>query len=226
MKVLIVDDEKMLADTIAEYLKKNRIFSDCVYNGEDAVEYALTGNYDLIILDIMLPLISGFEVMKILRQKNFTAPVLMLSAKSEISDKIDGLNIGADDYLTKPFAPGELLARVNALSRRKGEYTDDGAEFADLRLWQTAYELECNGTRISLSVKEYGIMETFMRNPKIIIPKERIMEKIWGFNTEAEYNSIEVYVSFLRKKLNALGSAVKIRAVRGVGYVLGEDNGR
>ncbi len=224
MNILLVDDEKQLTTALAAILKQNKYSVDCAYNGEDGLDMALSGIYDLIILDIMMPKINGLEVLKILRSKKCSVPILMLSAKSEISDKIDGLNLGADDYLTKPFSTEELLARIRALSRRKAEFTGDVLEFGDVKLDRNTFEL-CHETRkIALGKKEFQIFEMLILNKGKSIDKEKFIEKIWGFDTDAEYNTIEVYVSFLRKKLTAIGSRTEIKSIRGVGYTLGEKN--
>lgn len=220
MKVLIADDEKILADTLKEVLKHHKIDADAVYDGDDAVYYALNGCYDLIILDVMMPKKNGIEVLKALRSKKFNQPILMLSAKSEIVDKIEGLDNGADDYLTKPFSSAELISRIKALTRRKGEFLGDKLVFNNLALNKNTFELECGEKKIALSAKEFKIMETLITNTGIIMQKERIVEKVWGYDNESEYNSVEVYISFLRKKIAAVGADVHIRAVRGVGYSL------
>lgn len=220
MKVLLIDDERQLCDALAAILRKNGMESDAAYDGESGQDAALTGVYDLIVLDVMLPRKNGLEVLRALRAERVSTPVLMLSAKSEIPDKISGLDLGADDYLTKPFDAGELLARVRALTRRKGEPVGEELTFGDLSLCAQTHEVTCNGRSILLGRKEYLILEMLLRNPRQIIPKERFLEKIWGFDSDAEYNAIEVYLSFLRKKLAALSSRVAVRSVRGTGYRL------
>jgi DNA-binding response OmpR family regulator len=170
----------------------------------------------------MMPKIDGLTVLKILRQKKFDLPILMLSAKSEISDKIDGLNLGADDYLTKPFNTEELLARIRALLRRKDQFTGDILTCGDISLNRDTLELLRGEKKIALGKKEFQILEMLILNAGKIIDKEKFIEKIWGYDTEAEYNTIEVYVSFLRKKFNAVGANTEIKSVRGVGYTLGE----
>ncbi|MDR3318307.1 MAG: response regulator transcription factor [Clostridiales bacterium] len=225
MKVLIVDDEKTLAGMLKEILKQNKIEADAVFDGEDAVDYALSGGYDLIVLDIMLPKINGLDVLKTLREKKLSAPILLLSAKSELSDKILGLNGGADDYLTKPFAVGEFIARVKALTRRKAEFVSDIIEFGTLRLNKNTLALSSGVHEIKLSLTEFKVVEILMLNPDIILTKERMIERVWGWDSAAEYNNVEVYVSFLRKKLSAIESAVCIKSVRGVGYILSGESG-
>jgi len=229
MKVLIVDDEKTLVELLREILKRENFDSDATYNGIDAIDYALTGQYDLIVLDIMMPKMNGFEAVKEIRRHKISTPVLFLSAKSEVCDKVDGLNSGADDYLTKPFVAAEFVARVKALTRRQAEYKGNEAAFADLTLDRDTYVLRSNEGEIKLGSTEYKIIEILMSNPKTIVKKEKLVERVWGWNNEAEYNNAEVYVSFLRKKLAAIKSCVSIKAVRGVGYHLspaevGNDN--
>lgn len=220
MKILIIEDEKPLANALAEILKRSGYLSDITNDGEEGLAYALTEIYDFIILDLMLPKLSGMELLKKLREKKVFTPVLILSAKSEISDRVSGLNLGADDYLTKPFSSEELIARVRAVSRRRGEVSSDMLEFGSLLLNTGTYELSDGNKSIKLGVKEYQIMEMLMAAKGNLIPKERFMEKIWGYDSDAEYNAIEVYVSFLRKKLTAISAKTTIKAVRGVGYSL------
>ncbi|MBR2614218.1 MAG: response regulator transcription factor [Clostridia bacterium] len=224
MKILVVDDEVQLNNAITTILKQNKYFVDSAFDGEEGLEMALTGVYDLIILDLMMPKMNGLDLLKVLRNSKVKSPVLILSAKNQTADKIVGLNIGADDYMTKPFDMIELLARVKALLRRNGEFTTDELTFGDLKFNVNTFELSCGEKSLKLGKKEYQIMEIFFNNPKKTIYKERFIEKIWGFETEAEYNTIEVYVSFLRKKLVALGSTVQIKSIRGVGYILEEND--
>ena len=224
MKILLVDDERQLVDALSVILKQNKYSVDCAYNGEDGLDLALSGIYDLIILDIMMPKIDGLEVLKAVRKNKIDVPVLMLSAKSEISDKITGLNLGADDYITKPFNTDELLARVKALMRRKEKFTGDVLSYADIELSRDTFELISNDKRIALGKKEFQILEMLILNNGKSIEKEKFIEKIWGYDNEAEYNTIEVYVSFLRKKFNAVGTKVEIKSIRGIGYTLGVKN--
>lgn len=219
-KILVVEDEVQLADTLVEILKRNKYNVDTVFDGDDGLEYARTGIYDCILLDIMLPVRSGTEIVQILRREKNATPIMLLTAKSEVEDKIHGLDCGADDYLTKPFSTGELLARIRALTRRKGEVEVDCLHFAELQLNRQTYDLIQGENRMKLSLKEYQIMEMLLSNPEQIIPKERFIEKIWGYESDVEYNNIEVYISFLRKKLTAIHSTVQIRTARGIGYFL------
>lgn len=220
MKILIVEDEIELADTLAEILKRNRYTVDCAYTGEDGLEYALTGLYDCILLDIMLPIMDGITVLRSLRAEGISTPVMLLTARNEIDDKINGLDCGADDYLTKPFVTSELLARIRSLTRRKGEYISDEFVFGDFKLNKKTYALCYKENEVKLSLKEYQIIEMLIANPRQIIPKERFIEKIWGYESDVEYNNIEVYISFIRKKIQAIHADVKIRTARGIGYAL------
>ncbi len=220
MKILLVDDEKQLTEALSVILKKNNYSVDCAYNGEDGLDLALSEIYDLIILDVMMPKLDGLSVLKTLRAKKINTPILMLSAKSEITDKIDGLNFGADDYITKPFVTDELLARIRALLRRKDTFTGDVLSFGDIMLDRDSLELIKGDKKISLGKKEFQILEMLILNEGKSIDKEKFIEKIWGYDTDAEYNTIEVYVSFLRKKLLAVGAKTEIKSIRGIGYTL------
>lgn len=221
MKLLLVEDEKQLSEALTQILKKNKYLVDAVYNGEDGLDYALTGIYDVIILDIMIPKLNGLEVLKRVREENISTPIILLTARSEISDKVKGLDFGADDYLAKPFEPEELLARLRALCRRKGEIiNDDTLKFCDVSLNLSTYILESKVSNVRLTVKEMEILKYFLLRPEIVVNKEELITKIWGFESEAENNNIEVYISFIRKKLQYIGSEVKIATIRGVGYKL------
>lgn len=224
MKILVVDDERSLTEALSAILKQNKYSVDCAYDGEEGLDYALTGQYDLIVLDIMMPKLDGLTVLKILRQKKLDVPVLMLSAKSEIEDKINGLNHGADDYLTKPFSTEELLARIKALLRRKEKFTGDVLSYNDIVLDRDTFEMAKDDKRIALGKKEFQIMEMLFLNQNKVINKSSFIEKIWGYDSEAEYNTIEVYVSFIRRKLASLNSTTEIKSIRGIGYTLGEKN--
>ncbi len=221
MRVLVVEDEMQLADALSEILKRNMYNVDTAYNGIDGLDNAMSGVYDCIILDIMLPGMNGLEVLRKLRQERISTPVLLLTARSEIEDKINGLDGGADDYLTKPFVTGELLARVRALTRRKGEIVDENRlDYNGLELNKNTCSVMWQGNDVKLSLKEYQIMELLISNPHQILPKERIIEKIWGYESDVEYNNIEVYISFLRKKLSVISAPVQIKTARGIGYSL------
>lgn len=222
MRLLIAEDEIELANALATILKHNNYSVDAVYNGTDAFNYALSHNYDGIILDIMMPGLDGIEVLKKLREKGVDSPVLLLTAKSDINDRINGLDSGADDYLTKPFAMGELLARIRAMTRRRTEIAPNTPSFGNITLNRQNYELSGpNGTQ-RLSSKEFQMIETLILNHGTLISTERFMEKIWGYDSEAEINVVWVYISYLRKKLGLIGANVEIKATRGVGYTLEE----
>lgn len=221
MKILLVEDEKHLSEAVVHILKKNHYSADAVYNGHDGLDYGLSNIYDLIILDIMLPELDGISVLKQLRGSGCDIPVLLLSAKSEISDKVLGLDSGADDYLAKPFNTEELLARVRALTRRRGDVAvDNKLKFGDIYLDSSTMNLVQNDLSVNLTLKEYEVMEYLIRRGDMISPKTQLLEKLWGYESEAEANHVEVYISFLRKKLSFIKSSVTIQAVRGVGYVL------
>lgn len=218
MKVLIVDDEKQLTKALAVLLKKKGIDSDSVYDGETALECASTQLYDAIVLDWMLPKLSGVEVLQGLRQKGVSTPIIMLTAKSEIADKIEGLNSGADDYLSKPFDSDELIARIFAITRRKSDYVGTKISFGDLVLDCESHVLSCGECSVKLGSKEYRILEMLIKEKGRVFPKDLIIEKIWGFDSDAEYNNVEVYVSFLRRKLASVKSNVTIVSIRNTGY--------
>lgn len=221
MKLLVVEDEIQLADALSEILRRNKYSVDTVYNGIDGLDNAVTGVYDCIILDIMLPGMNGLEVLGNIRKEKISTPVLLLTARCEIDDKINGLDCGADDYLTKPFVTEELLARIRALTRRKGEVVDDDRlDYGGLELIKSTLSIKFMENDVKLSLKEYQIMELLISNPRQILPKERIIEKIWGYESDVEYNNIEVYISFLRKKLVIISAPVQIKTARGIGYYL------
>ena len=220
MKVLIADDEKTLTEMLREVLRQNKIDCDLVSNGQDAVYYATENEYDVIVLDIMMPKLNGCEALAQIRKQKVWTPVLMLSAKSEIDDKVGCLESGADDYMTKPFASSELVARIKALSRRKGQFTGELHEFGDLVLDKNTLTLKCKGKETRLSSTEYKILEMLVVNAGSIVEKDRLIDRVWGWDNDAAYNNVEVYISFLRKKLLALATSVTIKAIRGAGYRL------
>ena len=222
MNILLVDDERSLIKPLSTMLKQNNYSVDLAYDGEEGLELILSGIYDLIILDVMMPKIDGFSLLKIIRDKKIDTPVLMLTAKSDVIDKIEGLNLGADDYITKPFDTNELLARIRALLRRKGNFLGNLLTFADFSLSRDTFELIKDGKKIALGKKEFQILEMLMLSKGKCVYKERIIEKIWGYDTDAEYNTVEVYLSFLRKKFTALNVKSEIRSIRGLGYMLVE----
>lgn len=222
MRILLAEDEKEMSNALVAILKHNNYSIDAVYDGADALDYGLTGNYDVIILDVMMPKLNGLEVLTKLREKGIATPILMLTAKSQIEDRIKGLDTGADDYLSKPFAMGELLARVRAMTRRKSEFTPNLIQLGNISLNKENYELSNGEATVRLSNKEYQMLEMLMNHSKRLISTEQFMERIWGYDAEAEINVVWVYISYLRKKLESLGANVKLKAVRGVGYTLEE----
>ena len=221
MRLLLAEDEKDLSDALVTVLKHNNYSVDAVYNGQDALDYLTEGdNYDGAILDIMMPKLDGISVLKQVRAQGNHLPILMLTAKSEIDDRVNGLDSGADDYLTKPFSMKELLARIRAMTRRQAETTDAILQFGDLKLDRSTYQLSTPNGELRLANKEYQMLEMLMTNPGQIISVEQFMDKIWGYDSEAEFNVVWVYISYLRKKLTSLQSTVQIKATRGLGYSL------
>ena len=225
MKILIIEDEYSLADAIAEKLKKENFIVDIVTNGEDGENEALSDVYDLILLDVMLPNKNGFEILKSLRREKIDTPVIMLTAKSEISDKLNGLENGADDYITKPFHMRELIARVKVILKRKTNIEDTSIlSYDDLTLDLRTGKITFQDNEIAINGKELDLLEILLLNKNQIVSREILANKIWGYNSDAEYNNVEVYISFLRKKLKLLKSNVKIKAIRGIGYKLEVEN--
>ncbi len=223
MRILIVEDEKDLSMILSEMLELEGYYVDASYDGVSGLDNALSGIYDIIILDIMLPEMDGIQVLSEIRRNNINTPVLMLTAKSEIEDKINGLDKGADDYLTKPFNTKELLARIRALSRRREKvFVDENLKFSDIVLEKETHTLYKNEQKIKLTKKEFDIIEVLILNRGKTVSKEKLTVKIWGYDADIEYNSIEVYISFLRKKLNAVNSNICISTVRGMGYTIQE----
>lgn len=223
MRILVVEDEKRLADTLAELLHRRGYTADVCYDGISGLDNGRSGIYDLMILDAMLPGMDGFTLLRELRQGGSSLPVLMLTARSELSDRVKGLDCGADYYLTKPFETEELLACIRSLLRRSGEeLTADADEtgFGDLKLQMTTFLLSCGGRSVRLSRREYDIMELLMKNGSQIVTKEQLILKVWGYDSAAEDNNVEVYISFLRRKLTHLQSTVRIKTLRLVGYCL------
>lgn len=220
MQVLIVDDEKRLAAALAQLIIEEKNLVDVVYNGKDGLDYALSGIYDVIVLDVMLPGMNGFEVISELRNKKITTPVIMLSALDSVKDKIKGLEAGADDYMTKPFSPEELLARIKALSRRHGEVVMNELKFQDLTLNVSDYTLQGNDKSVRLGFKEFEVLKILMTNQKSIVLKEDLIRKVWGLDSDAEDNNVEAFISFLRKKIAFVKSKVIITNLRKVGYKL------
>lgn len=220
MRLLIAEDDNDIRRALVALLQKNNYTVDETDNGTDAYAFASRGVYDGIILDIMMPGMDGLEVLSRLRTEKNNVPVLLLTAKSEVEDRVKGLDAGADDYLPKPFSVSELLARVRAMLRRKEQYQSEVLSYGDLSLNSASFELICNNQKLPLSSREYQIMEMLMRTPTTIITSNSLMEQVWGWDSDVSVNNIWVYISNLRKKLQQLGTSVSIRAVRGVGYCL------
>ena len=220
MRILIVEDEVRLAETLGQIMQEQHYQVDVVNDGTDGLDYALSGQYDLVLLDVMLPKLDGYEVARRLRAAHISTPILMLTARDDTGDKITGLDCGADDYMTKPFDSGELLARVRALTRRQGEVLSQSLVVSDLTLSLSTRCLSCAGKSVRLGFKEFDVLRLLMSAPKAVIPKEDIISKVWGIESDAEDNNVEVYISFLRKKLHFLGTRVSIGTVRKVGYHL------
>ena len=225
MRLLIVEDEVRLADTLRQLLNRQGYTADVYYDGVSGLDNATTGIYDLMVLDVMLPGMNGFQVVKKLREAGVTTPVLMLTAKSDVSDRIHGLDCGADYYLTKPFEPEELLACVRTLLRRSGGQLQesDTLTWGDLSLERTTFTLSCAEREVRLSRREYDLIELLMRNGNQVVTKEQMLIKVWGYDSQAEDNNVEVYISFLRRKLTHLHSAVKIKTLRMLGYCLTQE---
>ena len=220
MNILVVEDEISLANAIKKILEQHGFMVDAVHDGPSALDYAEGFSYELIILDVMLPGLDGFGVVQKLRQKGIATPVLMLTARTTVRDKVTGLNSGADDYMTKPFDTEELLARVNALTRRTGQAVVEQLRFGDLSLDLKSAELICGAERVQLSRKEFEVLKLFLYNPTATITKEMMIVKVWGVESDATDNNVEVYISFLRKKLKFLKSGVTIKNIQRLGYRL------
>ncbi len=220
MRLLLAEDEKALSKALATILERNNYSVDPVYDGQSALEFIETGNYDGAILDIMMPVLDGIEVLKKIRSQGNLIPVLLLTAKSEIDDKVLGLDSGANDYLTKPFNSRELLARIRAMTRVQAAQTNSKLSMGNVILDRATFELSTPTGSFRLANKEFQMIELLMSNPRVLISSEKFMEKIWGFDSEAEINVVWVYISYLRKKLSALNADIQIRAVRNAGYLL------
>ncbi len=220
MNILIVEDEKALSNAIKKLLEQQGYFVDAVYDGLEAIDYAKGMDYSLIILDVMLPKLDGFEVVRILRKDGINTPILMLTARTTVGDKVTGLNYGADDYMTKPFDAEELLARVGALTRRTGEVIVDKLKYEDLVLDVNSAELSCGGESVQLSHKEFEVLRTFLYNPTMTITTDSLLTNVWGMESDATDNNVEVYISFIRKKLRYLKSKVTIKKIQKIGYRL------
>ena len=222
MRVLLVEDEKNLSAAVCRLLQQERIVVDPVYTGPDGLDYALTGAYDAIILDVMLPGMDGFAILERLRARQVKTPVMMLTARGDLQDRLRGLQGGADYYLPKPFQMAELIACLRVITRRGDGAPRMALSFGGVSLNEREARLQndATGQSVKLGAKEYQLMELFLRNPGQILPKERLIERVWGYESDAEYNNLEVYASFLRKKLNFIAAPVKLKATRGLGYSL------
>ncbi|MBE6674921.1 MAG: response regulator transcription factor [Ruminococcaceae bacterium] len=222
MRILVVEDEKRLAEAVGQILTEQKYMVDIVNDGQDGYDYGRCGIYDCIILDIMLPKKNGFEVCSLLRQEKISTPILMLTAKDSINDKVHGLDLGADDYMTKPFSTEELLARIRTLTRRKGEVVLNELRYEDITFSISSCELRCDNSKASvrLSYKESEILKLFLLSPSVIISKEELITKIWGYDSNAGDNNVEAYISFLRKKLSFVSSNVNIVSFKKLGYRL------
>ena len=219
MKILLIEDEKLLARSLQDFLSAKGFQVEVVHDGESGTEFAMLGIYDLLILDVMIPGLDGFQVARQVRARRCSTPILMLTAKSDVADRIEGLNAGADYYLTKPFDPQELLACIHALLRRQGTQVDN-LSFGNTELDLSTCVLRNGDKEVRLTAKEFEVMRQLMRNGTKLIPKEVLLSRIWGFETNAVENHVEVYVGFLRKKLQAIGSNIRINALRRLGYHL------
>lgn len=226
MRILVVEDERRLNDALCQILTEQKYMVDAVYDGKDALEYSKSGIYDVIILDVMLPYLSGFEVLSGIRAAKINTAVLMLTAKDAISDKVKGLDLGADDYMTKPFSTDELLARVRMLSRRRGEVVLDTVEYGDISFNISTSELSCKSTlkTVRLIYKEAKLLEMLLAKPTLIVSKDEIITKIWGYDSNASDNNVEAYISFLRKKLAFVGCTTEIVSMKKLGYRLEAKN--
>ncbi len=223
MRILLAEDERSLSRAVTALLEKNNYSVDPVYDGEEALAYLEAGNYDALVLDIMMPKLDGLEVLRRLRQAGSPIPVLMLTAKSEVEDKVNGLDMGANDYLTKPFSTAELMARIRAMTRsRTGGQVTSRLTLGNITLDQTTFELSSPYGSFRLANKEFQMMELLLRNPRQLIPTERFVERIWGYDSDVELNVVWVYISYLRKKLAALKADIQIKATRNAGYSLEE----
>ena len=223
MRSLLAEDERSLSRAVVALLEKSNYSADAVYDGEEALAYLEAGNYDGVILDIMMPKMDGLEVLRRLREQGNPVPVLLLTAKSEVEDKVTGLDTGANDYLTKPFSTAELMARIRAMTRSQtGGQVTSRLTFGNITLDQTTFELSSSAGSFRLANREYQMMELLLRNPRQLIPTERFLERIWGYDSDVELNVVWVYISYLRKKLSALQANIQIKATRNVGYSLEE----
>lgn len=222
MRILLAEDEASIARALKAMLEKNKYTVDLVDNGRDALDHILQGEYDALVLDIMMPGLDGLEVLRRVRAEGIGTPALFLTAKSEVEDRVAGLDAGADDYLGKPFAAAEFLARVRALTRRRGSYAPAVLSFGNTRLDCDRYALSAGGEEVRLNNKEYQLLELFLRNPRRVFSSEELMEKVWDLDSDAGIDVVWTYIGFLRKKLKQVGADVELRTIRGAGYELEE----
>lgn len=222
MQILVVEDEKRLAEALQQILMEKKYMVDLAFDGRDGFDMAVSGIYDVIILDVMLPGLNGMEVAQRLRKEKIATPILMLTAKDQIADKVAGLDSGADDYMTKPFSPDELFARVRALTRRQGEVILDEIKFGDMKLNLSNCDLSCEDRSVHLNYKEFEIMKILMQNPQTTTTKDDLIVKVWGYDSNAVDNNVEVYISFLRKKIDFIRAKIEIVSLRKIGYRLEE----
>ncbi len=220
MKILIAEDELDLAEALTVFFEKNKFTVDTVNDGQSAYDYGITDDYDAIILDIMMPKMDGIEVLKKLRENGINTPIMMLTAKAQKDDRIVGFDSGADDYIPKPFSPDELISRVRAMLRRSEQYKPNVLTFEDISLDSNSGLLKCGENSARLSAREFQVMELFMRSPNVVFSANRIMESVWGWDSDAEINVVWVHISNIRKKLVKIGSKVIVYAHRGLGYAL------
>ena len=220
MKILLAEDEESIARALKLMLEKNKYTVDLVFNGADALEHIVSSEYDALVLDIMMPGMDGIEVLTAARSRGVTAPALFLTAKGEVEDRVAGLDAGADDYLPKPFATSEFLARLRALVRRSGAYAPSVLSFGGVELDCSRYTLRANGGELRLNNKEHQLMELFMRHPRQVFSTMHLMEKVWELNSESDMDVVWTYIGFLRRKLRQLGAGVEIKTIRGAGYIL------
>ena len=222
MRILIAEDEVSIAKALKVLLEKNKYSVTMVHNGNDALDHMLSGEYDALVLDIMMPGMDGVEALREARRQGITTPALLLTAKSEVEDRVAGLDAGADDYLPKPFAASELLARVRALVRRSDSYAPTVLSVGNAALTCSTYTFSCGGEGVRLNNKEYQLMELFMRHPRQVFSTDHLMSRVWGLDSEADIDVVWTYIGFLRKKLRQLGARVEIQTIRGAGYALEE----
>lgn len=223
MKLLYAEDEPAMSEAVTDILRYHNYQVDPVYDGQEALDYIHVQRYDGVILDVMMPVKDGLEVLRTMRREGITTPVLLLTAKDQVEDRIEGLDLGADDYLPKPFDMGELLARIRAMLRRREQFMPDIMKFGDLYLNPGNCELSCGERKVALSKLEYRVMEVLIQNKGMYLSSEELLEKVWGYDTEADVGSVWVYISNLRKRLSAVGSHVRIQVKRNTGYMLREE---